>query len=564
VADAAPGAVDYVQLLIKDHGTPTLPNDPPGYWDGTTWKFTGVFTTRAVVAGGDWSVVNLPNFEDRHFYTMVSSAVDKAGNPQSQFFFAVNNSSASFYADKAAPTITFNAPPSGDYYTKSMANVTGLVIDPNIVLDPDMTISAGVSGGANVLVQVKYFEGGTTYYWDGSNSFNTPGGGCANCTEPLAWESPLGYAVKGPSSGSWTYSNGGIAVKWLPAKNYTIAARGRDNAYPAQNISSSYTIANVVYDLSWPTATVTGPSNRTPARSVALTSGTVLDNFDGVASVALVISYVQAGATYYWTGSTFTAGAYQTVPAVVAAPGSVNTTWNYTDADLTDWTNNGISYREYVIHAIATDRAGNVHVAGTTSTFVLDNRAPTGTATRPTANALSSSGHNFYGPANLLGNILGNSNDQNSYPAGYPTAEASKVEARIKRDGAGSLVWNACQAGCTWTGADIWQTVNDTSSWNYGLNRLPDFGQGQSLGWDSGRRMSVEVRVTDLVGNLSTLTTQYFTWDSALPTSSLSYPASAYMPAVAAVNGTAADLDTILAGLGKGSRFCFTLPAAGP
>ncbi|MEK7745960.1 MAG: hypothetical protein AAB576_04785, partial [Elusimicrobiota bacterium] len=382
---------------------------------------------------------------------------------------------------------------------------------------------------------------------------NTPGGGCANCTEPLAWESPLGYAVKGPSSGSWTYSNGGIAVKWLPAKNYTIAARGRDNAYPAQNISSSYTIANVVYDLSWPTATVTGPSNRTPARSVALTSGTVLDNFDGVASVALVISYVQAGATYYWTGSTFTAGAYQTVPAVVAAPGSVNTTWNYTDADLTDWTNNGISYREYVIHAIATDRAGNVHVAGTTSTFVLDNRAPTGTATRPTANALSSSGHNFYGPANLLGNILGNSNDQNSYPAGYPTAEASKVEARIKRDGAGSLVWNACQAGCTWTGAAIWQTVNDTSSWNYGLNRLPDFGQGQSLGWDSGRRMSVEVRVTDLVGNLSTLTTQYFTWDSALPTSSLSYPASAYMPAVAAVNGTAADLDTILAGLGKGS-----------
>ncbi|MEK7746465.1 MAG: hypothetical protein AAB576_07355, partial [Elusimicrobiota bacterium] len=190
VADAAPGAVDYVQLLIKDHGTPTLPNDPPGYWDGTTWKFTGVFTTRAVVAGGDWSVVNLPNFEDRHFYTMVSSAVDKAGNPQSQFFFAVNNSSASFYADKAAPTITFNAPPSGDYYTKSMANVTGLVIDPNIVLDPDMTISAGVTGGANVLVQVKYFEGGTTYYWDGSNSFNTPGGGCANCTEPLAWESP--------------------------------------------------------------------------------------------------------------------------------------------------------------------------------------------------------------------------------------------------------------------------------------------------------------------------------------------------------------------------------------
>ncbi|MEK7743675.1 MAG: hypothetical protein AAB578_04740, partial [Elusimicrobiota bacterium] len=35
VADAAPGAVDYVQLLIKDHGTPTLPNDQPGYWDGT-------------------------------------------------------------------------------------------------------------------------------------------------------------------------------------------------------------------------------------------------------------------------------------------------------------------------------------------------------------------------------------------------------------------------------------------------------------------------------------------------------------------------------------------------
>ncbi|MEK7656180.1 MAG: hypothetical protein AAB412_00340, partial [Elusimicrobiota bacterium] len=313
VSDPAPGVIDYVQLLIKDHGTPTLPNDPPGYWDGTTWKFTGVFTTRAVIAGGDWSVVNLPNFEDRHFYTMVSSAVDKAGNPQSQFFFAVNNSSVSFYADKAAPAITFNTPPSGDYYTKSMANVTGVVIDPNIVLDPNMTVSAGVSGGANVLVQVKYFEGGTTYYWDGSNNFNTPGGGCPSCTEVLAWESPLGYAIKGPSSGSWTYSNGGIAVKWLPAKNYTIAARGRDNAYPAQNISSSFTLANVVYDLSWPTATVTGPSNLTPAKAVALTSGTVLDNFDGVASVALVISYVQAGTSYYWNGSTFAAGAYQSV-----------------------------------------------------------------------------------------------------------------------------------------------------------------------------------------------------------------------------------------------------------
>jgi hypothetical protein len=364
--------------------------------------------------------------------------VDKAGNPQSQFFFAVNNSSASFYADKAAPAITFNTPPTGDYYTKSMANVTGLVIDPNITGDPNMMISAGVSGGANVLVQIKYFEGGTTYYWDGSNSFNTPGGGCPNCTEPLAWESPLGYAIKGPSSGSWTYSNGGIAVKWLPAKNYTIAARGRDNAYPAQNISSSFTIANVVYDLSWPTATVSGPSNLAPAKAVAQASGTVVDNFDGVASVALVISWLNAGTTYYWNGSTFAAGAYQSVPAVVAAPGSVNTTWSYSDADLTEWTSYSIPYREYRILAVAADRAGNVHVAGTTSTFVLDNKAPTGAATRPTANALVSSGHNFYGPANPIGDIIGNSNDQNSYPAGYPTAEASKVEVRVKRDGAGS------------------------------------------------------------------------------------------------------------------------------
>jgi len=546
VADPWPGELDRVSILIKDHGTPTDINDPPAYWDGTGWQqpLNAPWpSTKAVITGSDWALANLPVFTNDHFYTIVSSAVDKAGNAQSQQYFNVNLSSFSFFVDTQTPVVGFTYPPNGGYYTNLRANPSGFIKDP---YQPNC---AGLHENSSVLMQAKYIEGGTTYYFDNVNAFITG-------DDEDFWFSPLSFTPQSPSSATWTFSNGGLANRWIPGKSYTVSVRGKDDATPTRNFSSSFTLTNFVFDQTAPSAQATGPAPLRAYKTVSLTSGTVTDNFDGVASVSLVLSYYQLSndTTYYFNGTTFAANAYSHVPAVVAQPGSNSTEWSFSSAAyLTDWEDGGMTDREYRVYAFAADRSGNVQVSGSTLTFFIDNTPPSGTATRPPNGAKIASSKNYYGPANLLNDILGIAADLPSAPPGYPTAKASKVEVQIVREKGGD---NCTTGGSAfyWSGSGIWVSdpdtwviVSGTDNWNYTWA-----GAGLPA-WDDNCEMTVSARATDRVGNVSEPVSQYFAWDNTTPLVFITTPAATHVRTNLPVNGTARDPYSILGGQGKGS-----------
>jgi len=97
--------------------------------------------------------------------------------------------------------------------------------------------------------------------------------------------------------------------------------------------------------------------------------------------------------------------------------------------------------------------------------------------------------------------------------------------------------------------------VNGTDPWTYPLSLLPSLvpGAGDGKGWPDNEKITVNTRVTDLVGNLSPMTTREFHWDSSLPEASIAAPAAYYMAAVNAISGTALDPNSALVPLGNGS-----------
>ncbi|PIP85184.1 MAG: hypothetical protein COR54_00200, partial [Elusimicrobia bacterium CG22_combo_CG10-13_8_21_14_all_63_91] len=533
--EAGPGQIQDVLLVIKDHGT----NGAPfvRYANGTTWGDQLIPTT-TVLTGNDWELLNLPTFEDRHFYTVYAEARDKAGNQQNQTQYALNNSSVSFYLDLSTPIITMTNPPSDGFSTNLRFNLAGKVIDPNA------GFNAGVSSELNVKVLIKYVEAGTTYYYDKSTFTSV----CALCNETDAWFEPrsIGWTQLGPSSGSWVYDQGNLQTKWVSGKQYVIGVRALDDAVPSPNEAPSQPLlfSNFRFDEVLPSAGITSPLDHTPRKALASIAGTAADDFAGISSVKLVISHVAAGTTYYWNDgvvpSTFTT-AYDDVPAVLGSPGATNTGWTF-DSSVIPQLNDGSTLgHEFRIYAFSGDDAGNVEVAGSTTSIYIDNTPPVPLWSRPPSAAVNQAGRKYYSPAETVGSQnfgnpvdpMGGSASDTPYPAGYPTARPSAVEVRIKRSFDG-LYWD----GTNWVAPNTtWVTMSGTTTWSW---TTPP-AVSTPTAWNDNQKMTVDVRAFDVVGNTSSIVTEDFNWDSVRPIPYIGIPNQAYVAAIPSLVGTAND-----------------------
>ncbi|TPW18339.1 MAG: hypothetical protein FD129_7 [bacterium] len=534
VSDSAPGVLDYAELFIKDHGTPGSPFIQ--FWNGTAW--TSLVSTRASVTGTDWVYGSLPTFQDQHFYAIWSTARDRAGNVQSQSNFMVNGSSFTFYVDVATPVVSFTNPPGSDFFSNNMGVVTGGVTDPAA------GINAGVHDVQNVKVQVKFVVGPTTFYYDNGGNFFSA---CPTCNETDSWFNPRSgnFTPITPSQGNWVYDNGNIATTWVPDRTYVISARGIDDASPVPNEAAADPLrrTNIVYDITAPAVAATGPADKAPRKTVVLASGTVTDNYAGVQTVRLVLSYLDGPTTYYWnTGvvpSSFTT-AYADQAAVVAVPGALSTTWSYDTSVITQLNDGTIAGREFRMFPYVQDRSGNWYVGAATTTFYIDNTKPSAAVTKPPLGALTYSLNKYYSPAVTGGETWGNPLDpirgtaaDTAYPAGYQTARPSLVEVRVKRSDDDNY-WT----GAGWTAvANTWLTMEGTTTWTW--NAPP--AVSTPTAWNDNQKMTVDVRAVDLVGNVSNLTFEEFNWDSAPPVTTITAPTGAYMASVPTVAGYSND-----------------------
>ena len=164
--------------------------------------------------------------------------------------------------------------------------------------------------------------------------------------------------------------------------------------------------------------------------AIALTSGTVTDEFSGVKEAVLTLSYLLANDTWYWGGvvwsSSSVVGYTSTVTAAAGTVGALSSTWSYSGLP-TSWTTGAI----YTINAKGNDISGNTGNTGQSVSWLYDVSGPTVAVTVPAVDM------GFRSPANPLNTIFGAASD---VPA-HQFANVDEVQVRIKNVN-DTLYWN--------------------------------------------------------------------------------------------------------------------------
>ena len=281
-----------------------------------------------------------------------------------------------------------------------------------------------------------------------------------------------------------------------------------------------------------PRSVVVFPPNASAQNSVSTAtmglgtiSGTVSDDFSGVdpANVLVQISSVAGGTTWYWQGAG--PGTWGTSPANLSATfvGASSGTWTYYDTKIgSQW----VSGSTYTIFVHSLDRATNVEVAGSTTTFLYDTQTAAPVVLIPNNGGFTSGAGYFFGPNTPLPTISGTAAD---VPVNAWSG-LKNVQVRI-RDQSQSEYWT----GSGWTATvETWNVAGGgAGSWTYAE---------PGTGWQDGVKYQVDDRSLDNANNLSQGTTNYFTWDASTPSVVLQMPNQAYEPApLSVLSGTAQD-----------------------
>ncbi len=208
------------------------------YWNFNTGAFQGaaVSTGPIIPLGGTWSYAgSLPPAINGEALSIVSQGrnaggiVDPVGNTATVTF------------DTAPPVAAALFPAPGLYGVR-FTSITGTVSDSTL------TANAGVSGPANVLVQLSYVQGGTTFYFDGSSTF------VSTLTALNSFFQATSFLPAGSSSGTWTYAPAGLAAAWVNGQSYAIGVKAMDSAVPSGNVGGPFTASGVILDLIAPSS----------------------------------------------------------------------------------------------------------------------------------------------------------------------------------------------------------------------------------------------------------------------------------------------------------------------
>ena len=450
-------------------------------------------------------------------YFIISRSTDIAANPEI-------GTLASNIPAGTGITVTYDtAPPTAVITMPVLASTSGVI---------SLSITSGTVSGdvsiSNIQVAVANMTPTGTIWMDSSFNFT------------LGQTNPNFIAVTSSNTSTWSFT--GVSGKLAGNQRYLIVAKAFAPSGLSQNVFTvGVSSVQVVIDTAPPNLTITvpnplGTNSYTRAASgqspSSLLAGTILDPLSlnsGVKDYQFLLSYVSAGTTFYYNGTTFTS----TPPAVW--PGNLITAGSWTYPLSISWPAASTSYL-MKIQVRGEDNAlsgsgggpGNISVPTSTGTdivfFNLDDIPPAGVITFPAANASVSS---------TVVHMTGTDTDDLS--------GVSLIQVEISTGTSPKSYYT----GSGWTGAQTWITTTTTlNTWSYSI---------PSSALASGVLYYLRLQLTDNAGNSFTSITSTFTYDTQAPTVTISSPITGGFYSLVQVStpfiGTAVDNGTNATGV---------------
>jgi len=285
-------------------------------------------------------------------------------------------------------------------------------------------------------------------------------------------------------------------VNWISKRKYEIRVRAYDKY---SNTETAHGI-QIYIDYDEPVSTVTIPVDNDFVSVLSQISGEVSDDFGGyfstMSKVEIHIRDIYYEPDKYWNGSQWldVSGA----PVFIKAGTPTVTTWQY---DISAWQ----SGHEYEITSRAYDKAGNIEVALSTSSFVFDASEPDSGVSAPVDN----------GDYQNISEITGTSKD---LPEGgaLQNAGVNVVKLRIKDETAEPDAW--------WTGTE-WSTY--TIKWLDVTAPYDNWSYTTGDIWTSNRRYYINTKAWDKAepsNEEMAISTMSFVIDRSSPTSEINTP----------------------------------------
>jgi hypothetical protein len=430
------------------------------WWNGTSFSTTG---QSFVPASGTatWSLgLATSNLVSGDSYSVIAEATDSLGNTGTSSMVSFTYCTTH---NTTPPSVSITYPVNNATYS---TNWTGAVTG---------TASSNSGSGTAITGAAVAIENTTTgKWWDGS-----------------AFELGTKSFVAANSTTSWTLS---LAASVLVSGDaYSVIAEATDslgNQGESSTVSFTYSTAPPSVSISYP---VKAASYYASSWTGAIT-GTAASNSGASTTVSAVLVSLQqaSGAASCWTGSgnAFTAPCPNYLPVTTGT-----TTWslNLAASDLS----NGDTYS---VIAEATDSLGNLGTSTAVSfTYSLHNTTPPSvTVTYPVNNAT-------YG-TNWTGSITGTASS-NSGAGTTITSVSVAIENTTT-----NKWWSGGSFGAS---TQSFVPASGTTSWSLGL---------VASNLASGDTYSVIAEATDSLGNVATSTVVSFTYATALPSVTISYP----------------------------------------
>ena len=297
--------------------------------------------------------------------------------------------------------------------------------------------------------------------------YPVPSGSAVSVTASCSGTSTITCVETNVPDGRWQYTDTAtMGTNWVGSESAHSGIVTVDTTPPAASVT--YPVTAAIYGTNW-SGTVTGSAS---------------DATSGVAGVGVAVKNTTTAK--WWNGTSFSASSQ----TFVSATGT--TSWSLALAS-----SNLVTGDAYTVVAQATDSAGNVGTSATVN-FTYNTAAPTVSVSFPVNNTT-------YG-ANWSGSVTGSASSN----AGSGTS-VSSVGIAVKNTTT-SKWWNGTSFSAT---SQTFVSATGTTSWSLAL---------ASSNLVTGDAYAVVAQATDSAGNVGVSSTVNFTYNTAAPTVSVSFP----------------------------------------
>ncbi|OVE75659.1 hypothetical protein BVX98_07190, partial [bacterium F11] len=459
----------------------------------TSWVFDDSFITAQLISGTTYLVQ--ARVKDR---AVPANQGPSSDGTDSNFTLGVD--SVTIRADKDPPVSGIFLPPQGPTtYSKSLPVISGTSFD---------AISR-ITDKSQVTLSIKE-DNPSGRWWNSASTFTETSEQFYEATSLLAENS------------TWTQTS----PNYTHGYTYLIRVQATDNVGPPGNSEPLVSLASAtfIYDINYPTATVTFPANGSVESQLTAVTGNTVEEFV-TNEVRITMRDDTTGLWWDQGGSTFTLidAAKVFYLATPDTPGDwSNWTWAFDEAKL----QNG---RDYTIQIYALDAAGNQQ-PNQTSGFKWDVEDPVSFVSLPQDGSFKGVG--------TLTIITGTADDINNI---------NKVEVSIRRVSDG-WYWDTSRNDFYNNGGTPLYIGTPATLlppalilpriWEQTAQLPPDGKLG------NGEQYRVQVRATDSPGNVQQIIDPgiVFTYDVSPPSVDIQFPEEdGIYPAITVLSGTAQD-----------------------